>query len=175
MKTPISLCLSVKRSASMLTVLLVACGGGTSGLSVVAPDSFHGITVPPEPDAVANSTLLGVDSNVNGVRDDVERLIVAKYGANANELDGAMRAAQSDQEYLIANGDPVKSTAATINAGFVGACMFDMFGGDGISSERASNYISPLTFNTPERMAAYRATSAASTEITTPIPTNPCL
>lgn len=165
----------MNKSILILTVFLAACGGGASGTSVAAPDQFHGIAVPPEPDAAANSTLLGVDSNGNGVRDDVERLIAAKYGANTNELDGAIRAARSDQEYLVANGDPVKSTAATIKAGFVGACMFDMFGGDGIAAERASNYISPLTFNTPERMAAYRATSVASTEISTPIPTNPCL
>ncbi|MBL0721816.1 MAG: hypothetical protein JJV88_04470 [Sulfurovum sp.] len=37
---------------------------------------IHGHTLPPEPDPVINnSTLLGIDSNNNGVRDDVERWI----------------------------------------------------------------------------------------------------
>ena len=41
---------------------------------------INGYTLPPEPDpAVNNATLLGVDSNGNGVRDDVERWIITHY------------------------------------------------------------------------------------------------
>ncbi len=41
---------------------------------------INGYVLPPEPDpAVNNATLLGVDANDNGVRDDVERFIVIKY------------------------------------------------------------------------------------------------
>jgi len=41
---------------------------------------INGYALPPEPDSkVNNSTLLGVDSNNNGVRDDVERWIYKKY------------------------------------------------------------------------------------------------
>jgi len=37
-------------------------------------------TLPPEPDPTANSaTLAGIDSNGNGIRDDVERAIYLKY------------------------------------------------------------------------------------------------
>lgn len=40
----------------------------------------NGHRLPPEPDpAVNNSTLLGIDSNNNGVRDDVERWIYKRY------------------------------------------------------------------------------------------------
>src|SRR3989344_6851141 len=40
-------------------------------------------TLPPEPDTVENNaTLAGVDSNRNGIRDDVERAIYAKYKDN---------------------------------------------------------------------------------------------
>ena len=40
-----------------------------------------GHTLPPEPDPVVNNaTLLGVDVNDNGVRDDVERYILQNYG-----------------------------------------------------------------------------------------------
>ncbi len=42
--------------------------------------TVNGHTLPPEPDpAVNNATLLGIDSNNNGVRDDVERWIYEKY------------------------------------------------------------------------------------------------
>ena len=40
----------------------------------------HGHRLPPEPDPkINNSTLLGIDSNNNGVRDDVERWIYTRY------------------------------------------------------------------------------------------------
>ena len=42
-------------------------------------DVINGYQLPPEPDTVINnSTLLGIDSNNNGVRDDVERLIISE-------------------------------------------------------------------------------------------------
>jgi len=41
---------------------------------------IHGHTLPPQPDSdLNNATLGGVDSNENGVRDDVERAIYKKY------------------------------------------------------------------------------------------------
>ncbi len=41
---------------------------------------IHGYTLPPAPDpAINNATLLGIDSNNNGVRDDVEIWILKKY------------------------------------------------------------------------------------------------
>lgn len=66
------------------SVLLAGCsqsdGKSTSETSSWTPDTevlvMHGHTLPPEPDpAVNNASLLGVDSNDNGVRDDVERWI----------------------------------------------------------------------------------------------------
>ena len=161
-----------------ILLLLAACGSSGSQ-SASQPQSsnnkINGISVPPEPDPVANNaTLLGVDSNNNGVRDDVERQIATTYGANAGQYDGALRVAKSDQGFLTANGDPIKSTAATIAAATSGFCMYSKLGYDGIAAGKAINYLSPLTFNTPERMSAYRATTAASTEVDTPVPTIPC-
>ncbi|NOR56046.1 MAG: hypothetical protein GQ531_07535 [Sulfurovum sp.] len=44
----------------------------------------NGYVLPPEPDpAVNNSTLLGIDVNGNGVRDDVERLIIIEEAKNS--------------------------------------------------------------------------------------------
>ena len=44
------------------------------------PEVINGYKLPPEPDEkINNSTLLGVDFNHNGVRDDVERWIVIHY------------------------------------------------------------------------------------------------
>lgn len=162
---------------AVTALLLTACGSGSNASEQIQPMTsvINGITVPPEPNpSVNNATLLGVDSNSNGVRDDVERQVATKYGANAGEHDGALRVAKSDQGFLAANGDPIKSTAATLAAATSGFCMYSRLGYDGIAAQKAINYLSPLTFNTPERMAAYRATVSASTEVASPVPTMPC-
>lgn len=44
------------------------------------PEVINGYTLPPEPDPQQNNaTLLGIDSNNNGVRDDVERWTIMTY------------------------------------------------------------------------------------------------
>ena len=48
--------------------------------SNIYSETINGHTLPPEPDpTINNSTLLGIDSNNNGVRDDVERWIYKTY------------------------------------------------------------------------------------------------
>jgi len=45
---------------------------------------IHGYTLPPEPDpAINNSTILGIDVNNNGIRDDVERYIIKRFAQEA--------------------------------------------------------------------------------------------
>jgi hypothetical protein len=44
------------------------------------PEVINGYTLPPKPDPkINNATLLGIDSNHNGVRDDVERYIIKRF------------------------------------------------------------------------------------------------
>ncbi len=49
------------------------------GVVVEVPVEIDGKPVPPDPGEDGTETLLGIDSNDNGVRDDVERWIYAKY------------------------------------------------------------------------------------------------
>jgi hypothetical protein len=66
-----------------MMVSLAACGGnGDNNGSVIqqptAHEKINGIEVPPEPNKALNdSTLAGVDSNKNGVRDDAEIMIAS--------------------------------------------------------------------------------------------------
>jgi threonine dehydratase len=86
-------------------VLLTSCGGGGGAGSTAtmptaqAPEMINGIAVPPEPNpTINNATLAGVDSNNNGVRDDVERKIATNaknsQAATANLI--IAKAVQSD-------------------------------------------------------------------------------
>jgi len=55
-------------------------------------------TLPPEPDPTENNaTLVGVDSNQNGIRDDVERAIYLKYKDNKRVAIAALQYAKELQ------------------------------------------------------------------------------
>ncbi len=63
-------------------------------LTVVAPESLNGVTVPPEPSKALNDlTLAGFDTNGNGVRDDVERFVVVKSQSQTERVNGLTVAA----------------------------------------------------------------------------------
>ena len=68
-------------SISLLTTLLLSACAGESGQNLQTPAAteavvIDGHTLPPESDeTLNNATLLGIDVNDNGVRDDVERWI----------------------------------------------------------------------------------------------------
>ena len=67
------------------TMLSAALDNITGTANVTVYKEINGYRLPPEPDpAVNNATLLGVDSNNNGVRDDVERLIIIEEAKNPN-------------------------------------------------------------------------------------------
>jgi len=78
---------------------------------------IHGHTLPPEPDAVVNnSTLLGVDSNDNGVRDDVERWIYHTYkDKHPIHVDIAMQAGRAFQ-IILKNPNQAKEISVLLHA-----------------------------------------------------------
>jgi hypothetical protein len=62
------------------TVQAVVNGKRSPAKRITIFKEIHGHRLPPEPDPkVNNATLLGIDSNHNGVRDDVERWIYETY------------------------------------------------------------------------------------------------
>ncbi len=104
-------------------------------ITFIVYKEINGYLLPPEPDKIVNNaTLLGVDSNSNGVRDDVERYIINKYNdekiaieigfqyaraynaviedpANAEEIMKVLDAAQDCKGYFTFHadrfGDPI--------------------------------------------------------------------
>ncbi|MDD2399217.1 MAG: Ig-like domain-containing protein [Sulfurovum sp.] len=81
---------AIKEGATTITAKL---GNVESSTEVIVYWEVNGHRLPPEPDKALNdSTLLGIDSNNNGVRDDVERKIYEKYPKKLHRallMDGA--------------------------------------------------------------------------------------
>ncbi|MBD3797223.1 MAG: hypothetical protein IE887_05710 [Campylobacterales bacterium] len=69
-------------------------------IEVTEPEVINGYTLPSEPDKTLNdSTLLGIDVNDNGVRDDIERKIIITY-KEPIKIEPLMAAAKIGQEIL---------------------------------------------------------------------------
>lgn len=67
---------------SILILFLVVFVNGCQEAveQVEEPEIINGYVLPPEPDETLNkTTLLGIDSNNNGVRDDVEIYVIKRY------------------------------------------------------------------------------------------------
>lgn len=83
---------------------LVGCKGGGSS----EPETINGIVVPPDPGEEGKKTLAGIDSNNNGVRDDVERAIAEEFGSDRVKYDVAFEHAQT-LDKLYSPGDKEKA------------------------------------------------------------------
>ena len=131
-----------------MAAVVAACGGGSSGGSLPPPQELiNGIAVPPAPSAALNdSSLSGVDSNSNGIRDDVDRRLATEFGASTTAYAIAKEHASRLQSALIA-------PSATSKRAYVdySRCVSDL----SLLSRLGKQ--TEATLNTAERQAAYRA------------------
>lgn len=117
----------------------------------------NGHKLPPEPDeAENNATLEGVDSNNNGVRDDVERKIYEKYPKKLHRellLDGA----GVFQEIMAQPTEKAKETQKGISR-IIHCEVYLRHVDEEIHSDdwlENGEYIKDMTFNTKERVRKY--------------------
>jgi hypothetical protein len=86
---------------------LYSCEGG---------DAVNGFTLPPCPDQELNdSTLLGIDSNDNGVRDDVERWIISRYKNHHKIVTEIGFQTARAHQFMLANPDKPEEARQKIN------------------------------------------------------------
>ncbi len=122
---------------------------------------IHGYTLPPEPDpAINNATLLGIDSNNNGVRDDVEIWILKKYkDKHPIYTEIAMQAGRAWQKVM---EDPSKAisihsitSAASSCEAYYEVCIESdnkLYVSEWINTKY---FREKIYFNTPARLEAY--------------------
>ena len=126
------------------------------------PKMVNGYLLPPEPDeTLNNSILLGIDSNNNGVRDDVERWIFLEMeiynGYEKIEQVIAMQKAKAHQMALIDPTNKDDRVQIAINAAHDCWNWYDYskqshaFGSHG----KFSRALQDKSFNTKERLKTY--------------------
>lgn len=144
----------------LFTLLLAAscasCGSsGSESLAIsaaTAADVFHGLTVPPDPGDSANATVAGIDTDSNGVRDDLDRYIAQTYGDNPTKYAAAQLIAKSEQKVVTTNADDINAATAAITANAdSGVCLSNKMGDDNAGASKLLNDIILHTYNTRER------------------------
>lgn len=140
-----------KQSLALVAVLavcglfLASCGGGSGSGS-----SSANRNLPPDPGSAATTTLTGVDTNANGVRDEVERNISSNTPKDADFVK-TMAVAKALNYMLIAPSPTTRQEALKLQANVICAASVqgDSYGGAN------QNYLAEQTFDTSDRKNKY--------------------
>lgn len=117
----------------------------------------QGTNLPPVPDQAENdSTVVGIDKNNNGIRDDVELAIFKKYPTSAKTRAAELQYAMTEQMYLtrVTNTETWKAVAEESDRGY--RCIFEVFRRNVTVAEikvtlEHSKEVESLLFNTKAR------------------------
>jgi hypothetical protein len=135
-----------------------------SGYSKAGGETVNGYVLPPYPDQALNdSTLLGIDSNNNGVRDDVERWLIFKYKDHHRIVTEIGFQAGRAHQFMLANPDKPEEARQKING--AQSCNFhfqyeaDEYDGLVLIDHdiSTSNAFKAMQFNTGQRIREYFA------------------
>ncbi len=124
------------------------------------PEVINGYTLPPKPDPkINNSTLLGIDANNNGVRDDVERYIIAQYKDKHKAVTAiGFQIARAFQEAIRRNSNALPTDTYLDDAqdcNFYFELDAERFGDKKLIDHTLSNDFENLILNTKSRVKAY--------------------
>lgn len=117
----------------------------------LSSESIKGVQVPPAPDPAQNMSIAGADTNANGIRDDVERLIALRYSA-AN-IPHVLELARSRQTFLTMDAaDPAKLTEQAAKMMRLMVCLPSAVK---LEDPEVSTLVNLALLDNPDRIRAY--------------------
>ncbi|MDR1451738.1 MAG: hypothetical protein LBI57_05365 [Helicobacteraceae bacterium] len=136
----------------------------SSGYSKEGGEIVNGFVLPPYPDQTLNdSTLLGIDSNNNGVRDDVERWLIFKYKDHHKIVTEIGFQGARAAQIIIQDPSKAKETYHILDAAQFCNFYFEIYAqynNESILLDHTiitSTAFKTMQFNTKERIEAYLA------------------
>jgi len=133
---------------------------GLQNATAEEPEIINGHVLPPEPDPkINNATLLGIDSNDNGVRDDVERWIFKTYkDKHPVHIDIAMQAGR-DYKEILKTPEKAKAIRQKVNSAYYCSSYYQNYAQfyqqPTLVHERIDVAVKNIYFNTVERKKVY--------------------
>lgn len=154
------------RSQSCMVTLGAGTISGSNINNVVVScvtTAINGIPVPADPGAAGLATLAGVDTDQNGIRDDVDIFIATRYGLNQEALRAARISARAHQLSLETDpSDVINSRIVRQDSGDAGVCAGRGFRAAGLVAITELNEIYLHTYNTVERLNHHRSIGATA-------------
>jgi hypothetical protein len=149
---------------ALVALVLVSCGltgckapwikGGNQDNSTVSDTSTAEIPgLPPDPGEAGKATLAGIDSDNDGVRDDVQRYIAMTYRDSAKTRAVLTQYAKQMQSALLDASSKELSMKHADEYSKVSECGESILGFD--MSYKVEKDIKPIILNTDERNKAY--------------------
>jgi len=119
---------------------------------------INGFILPPKPNqAFSDYTLSGVDTNKNGVRDDIERAIFQPLGYFRRPIEQALAMQQAKTFFLIAEDPIAAAKSKTLEKAHwnLHACWGYLEEFEHVDIDVNVIYMEMAYFNTPQRKKAY--------------------
>jgi hypothetical protein len=138
-----------------VSILLSACGGGSSTKSTTTLSQLEASGALPVLDRSAS--LRGTDADSNGVRDDVDSFVTSKLSAPTERAAALQYARAVQSAVLVDSTNP--SDVAAVRKGLSRAtrCLYQRFWGTATDPDAISNSVNSVTLNTKARLLAYLA------------------
>ncbi len=126
-------------------------GGGATSSTTPAPDMSG---LPPDPGPNGKLTLVGVDADADGVRDDIQRYIALTYPNSAKARAALTQDAKVMQASLLDANDKAKSVQHGEETSKAGECLWYILGSVD-AAYKAGSLLREVVLNTDERNRAY--------------------
>lgn len=153
-----------KTYLAISALLLTACGSGNTAPHSASPQSGSSPTSVIEARAMAEATgkipkldrttsILGVDANANGVRDDIDVWIDSRPDTPAQKaaMKGFSASLNSEMALDVSNPGAVQAVGDAGSTAL--SCLFDVYGVD--RGAEIMREVNKMTLNTRERFNAY--------------------
>ncbi|MBI2518959.1 MAG: PKD domain-containing protein, partial [Bdellovibrio sp.] len=110
-----------------------------------------------DPGIAGETTLEGIDSNLDGVRDDVERFIDEYFGENSNKRQAMRQAAVTLDQIVKSNADVAVAQPLFVQLDRDSRCVISQLNDETDDWYNALAALKQHTFNTDSRLAVYLA------------------
>ncbi len=110
-----------------------------------------GVNLPPDPGTAGDATIQGIDSNGNGVRDDIERAIVFAYPNKPQAYPVLFQMAKYYQSVIVNRTSPSTVLDSFSSLAALTPCLQAAIGDTSING----GILRPWTLNTYDRSVAY--------------------
>jgi len=146
----------MKLSKSVLFFLLLlsisGCGGGSDS-STPSDQGTNSSNLPPDPGDAGKATLQGIDSDSDGVRDDVQIAIYERYPNDEPKRNALTQQAKALQEAIISGDSSNSNTINQVSKLVIDAvdCLHEKVG----DATSEIGFLEQKVVNTSDRSEAY--------------------